>query len=444
MKQAALLLVLLFLLAACASSTDPVLAIKDVTVIDATGAPAQPSMTVVVRGSRIAAITPAASTRVPRNARVVDGRGKYLIPGLFDMHTHLSFFGAEAFPALVRYGVLGVRDLGGSLEELDRWRAEIDAGTRIGPRIFRAGPYIDGPKKLEGTPEAVKLREETTITVSTPEEGRAAVISLKQRGVDTIKTHNGLSRESFLAVAEECKRQNLPLATHLASRNVSSEIASDAGVTTLEHCEMLTESISYSHAWPEKPKDVALAALDILTDEYAMDLFRRFVRNGTAYDPALVAYRTFMQEAVDLVPKDPRYQRAADGRTKMFNRFVELAGMMRRAGVVVITGTDFGIRPESVPYPVPAPGTDLHDEMKLFVQGGFTSMEALQAATLLPARILRAADRLGSIEVGKEADLVLLDADPLADITNTRKIAAVVLRGVVLDRGQLETLDAKK
>ena len=154
------------------------------------------------------------------------------------------------------------------------------------------------------------------------------------------------------------------------------------------------------------------------------------MRNRTAYDPNLVAYRTFMQEAVDLAPKDPKWERAAAGRTKMFNRFVELTGLMKRTGVIVVTGTDCGTRPETVPYPVPVPGSDLHDEMKLFVQGGFTPMEALRSATALPAQILGVADRLGTIEPGKEANVLLLDADPLTDIANTRSIAVVIFRGV--------------
>ena len=428
MKQA--LLLILFLSAACATSNAPSLAITNVTVIDATGAAARPSTTVLVRDGRIVAV---GAVRVPRNARVVDGRGKYLIPGLFDMHTHLSFWGADALPTLVRYGVLGVRDLGGLLEELDRWRAEIDRGERIGPRIFRAGPYVDGVRNYDDS-DAGKLRKATTIMVANAEEARAAVIELKRRGVDTVKTHRSLTREAFLAVADECRRQNLPLATHLASPTVRIEEASDAGVTTLEHCEMLTESITFAGVPPGgKPTKDPLQALDELTDEYAMNLFRRFAKNGTAYDPALVAYRTFMQEAVDMAPKDPRWQSAAAGRTKMFNRFVQLAGLMHKAGVQVVTGTDFGVRPETVPYPVSLPGIDLHDEIKLLVEGGFTPMEALQAATIVPARILRAADRLGTIEPGKEANLVLLDADPLADITNTRKISAVILRGKLVD-----------
>jgi imidazolonepropionase-like amidohydrolase len=443
MKQVIFLLSALLLASACVTSNDGALAITNVTVIDATGAPARPATTVVIRRGRIVSVEPSTGARIPRNANVVDGAGKYLIPGLFDMHTHLSFFGAEAFPALVRYGVLSVRDLGGSLEELDRWRTEIDHGTRIGPRIYRAGPYIDGPREY-GTDDSQKLRKLTTIMVATADEARAAVDSLKQKGVDTIKTHNSLSREAYLAVAAECRRQNLPLATHLASRTTTLEIASDAGATTLEHCEMLTESICFADMPPGgKPKD-PLIALDELTDEHAAELFRRFVRNGTTYDPTLVAYRTFMQEAVDLAPKDKRDEKAAAGRTKMFHRFVQLVGMMRRTGVQVVTGTDFGIRPESVPYPVPMPGTDLHDEMKLFVEGGFTPMEALQSATMVPARVLRVGDRLGTIEAGKDADLVMLDADPLADITNTRRIAAVVVRGVLLDRAQLEKNDHSK
>jgi imidazolonepropionase-like amidohydrolase len=420
------------ILAGCTSVDNvPSLAITHVTVIDATGTPGQPGMTVIVNGSRIAAITPSTGARVPRNARVIDGSGKFMIPGLWDMHTHLSFYGPEALSMVVQNGVLFVRDLGGSLEELDRWRAEIDSGVRTGPNIFRAGPYIDGPKEFDSS-ENGKLRKATTITVTTPAEGRAAVDSLAGR-VDTIKTHNALSKESFLAVAAECHRLNLPLAAHPPSRNITIEEVSDAGVTTLEHIEMLTESIVFASMQPDgKPKKDPVSALDEMTDEYSMNLFRRFARNGTAYDPTLVGYRTFMQEAVDLAPKDPRWVRAAAGRTKMFNRFVEMVGLMKRAGVQVVTGTDFGIRPETVKWPVPVPGSDLHEEMKLFVQGGLTPMEALQSATILPARILRVSDRLGTIEAGKEADLLLLDADPLVNIANTRTIRAVIFRGKVL------------
>ena len=434
MRRVPLFLAVLLLASSCASSGEGTLAIENVTVIDATGAPARPGMTVLIAKGRIASIAPSNATRIARNARRIDGSGKYLIPGLWDMHTHISFYGEAILPMFVRAGVLFIRDLGGSLDEIDSWRAEIDRGARIGPHIFRAGPYVDGLREY-GSDAHGALRKATTIMVGTPEEGRAAVASLKQRGVDTIKTHNSLTKDTFLAIAAECRRLGVPLATHLASRRITIEEASDAGVTTLEHCEMLTESIVFAGVPPgEKPTKGPLGALEELTDERAMDLFRRFARNHTAYDPNLVAYRTFMQEAVDLAPKDPSYVNAAAGRTKMFNRFVELVGLMKRAGVTVVTGTDCGVRPESVPYPVPVPGSDVHDEMKLFVQGGLTPMEALRSATAEPARLLGVADKIGTIEVGKEASVLLLDADPLADIANTRSISAIIIRGEVLDR----------
>lgn len=415
------------LLGGCASAVRP-LAIEHVTVIDATGAPAQPDMTVIVRGSRIAAVTPSASARVPRNARVVDGSGKYLIPGLWDMHVHLSSWGQDALATVVSYGILTVRDLGSRLPEIDAWRAAVDRGERVGPHIYRAGSFIDGPKEM--TPDRASM----TIVVHDAEEGREAVRAQKQRGVDLIKTHNGLSREAFLAIADECRKEHVLLASHLPTRWVTAEEASDAGVSSIEHIEMLTESLVWENVPPGGKPNGVMASLEKMTDERAMEVFRRFVKNGTWYDPTLVAYRTFMQEAVELAPRKPEYQRAAAARTTIFHRFVQLVGLMHRAGVPLLAGSDFGPRPETVEYPVVHPGTDLHDELLLFVQAGLTPMEALQAATAAPARFMRAADHAGTIAVGKDADLVLLDADPLADIANTRAIAAVVLRGRLLEK----------
>ena len=406
------------------------LAIENVTVIDATGAPARPGMTVVVEGARIAAIAPAAAARVPGNARVIDGSGRYLIPGLWDMHVHLSSWGPDALATVVQYGVLTVRDLGSRLPEIDGWRAAIDRGERIGPRIYRAGSFLDGPKEM--TPDRLSM----TIIVHDAAEGRAAVRAQKRRGVDVIKTHNGLSRDAFFAIAGECRKEHMLLASHLPTRWVTADEASDAGVSSIEHIEMLTESLIWENVAPGGKPNGVMASLEKMTDARAMETFRRFVRNGTWYDPTLVAYRSFVQEATDLAPRKPEYQRAAANRTAIFHRFVELVGLMHRAGVPLLAGSDFGPRPESVPYPVVHPGTDLHDELLLFVQAGLTPMEALQAATSAPARFMGAADHAGTIGVGKDADLVLLDADPLENIANTRAIDAVILRGRVVERAR--------
>jgi imidazolonepropionase-like amidohydrolase len=430
----AVLSLLLLPLAGCAATKSTAvrpLVIANVTVIDMTGAPARTNMDVVIEGNRIAAITRAGDSRVSRAARVVDGHGKYLIPGLWDIHTHLSSYGEEGLAALVPHGVLAVRDVGGNLTQLDAWRAEIDRGTRRGPRIFRAGPFVDGPKEM--SPERASM----TIVARNADQARAAVTKLKGEGVDLIKAHNGLSREAYFALADECRRQKMLLATHLPT-SVRIAEASDAGASSLEHVETMTESIVFADVPPGgKPKKDPLEALAELTDERADELFARFARNGTWFTPTLVAYRSFMQEAVDLAPHDPHYTASAAGRTKMFNRFVELVGRMHRAGVPLLAGTDFGPHPSTVPYPVPRPGSDLHDELELLVRAGLTPMEALQTATSGAARHLRVADRLGTIEVGKDADLVLLDADPLANIANTRRIGGVVLRGAFLEKARL-------
>jgi hypothetical protein len=170
------------------------LALTHVTVIDCTGAPARPNSTVVMNGGLISAVGPSGTVTIPAGARVVDANGKFLIPGLWDMHGHLTDATADAFPLLIMNGVTGVRDMGGDLAQIDRWRSEINNGTRVGPHIIRAGPFVDGPK------EGVTNR----LTVRTPEEARQAVRDLRAKGVDFIKVHNALPPDAFFAATGMC------------------------------------------------------------------------------------------------------------------------------------------------------------------------------------------------------------------------------------------------
>ena len=421
------------------------LVITHVSVIDATGGPAKVDMTLVISGGRIVALGKTGKVRIPKDAQTIDATGKFLIPGLWDMHTHLSFYAdtkqqpLTAFPALIANGVTGVRDLGGNLEQIDRWRKEIADGTLAGPRIFRAGPFVDGPKKMNET------RAARTIVVKNAEEARAAVRKLKLLGVDFIKVHNGLSRDAYLALVDECRKQKIPLATHLPT-SVRIIEASDAGTNSIEHIEMLTESIVFDVAPGEKPKKSPVQALDELTDEKANTIFARFAKNGTWYAPTLVAYYTFFQEAEENVVKDSRWKPAFEGRGKMFNRFKQFVGMMQRAGVGILAATDFSSKTGVYPYPVPEPGTDLHKELEFFVEGGMTPLEALRTATLNPAKWLNIQKDYGTVEKGKMADLVLLEANPLENIKNTRRIAAVVLNGKYLSKEALQKMlaDAEK
>jgi imidazolonepropionase-like amidohydrolase len=405
------------------------LVLTHVTVIDTKGAPSQPDMTVIITGDRVTNLGRTGKIRVPKGAQVINATGKFLIPGLWDMHAHLSFYAdmkqphppLTAFPALIANGVTGVRDMGGNLEQINKWRKEIAGGTLIGPRIVIAGPYVDGPKKMN------EFRASLTVVVKTPEEARQAVKDLKRRGVDFIKVHNGISRDAYLALADECRRQGIPLATHLP-RSVRLVEASDARTHSLEHIEMLTESISFDVAAGEKPKD-PLMALAELTDDKAKTLFARFARNGTWYDPTLVAYRAFVQEAEENVLKDAGWKKAVEGRTALFRRYLVLVGMMQRGGVGILAGTDFARKRSEYPYPVTQPGTDLHEELALFVEAGMSPLQALQTATLNPARFLNSLHDYGTVEKGRMADLVLLNANPLENIKNTRKIFAVVVGG---------------
>ncbi len=395
---------------AAAAQKENALAITHVTVIDCTGAAAKPNSTVVITGDRISEVGASETVDIPAGARVVDATGKFLIPGLWDMHGHLTDATETAFPLLIMNGVTGVRDMGGDLDQIDRWRKEIAEGRRVGPQIVRAGPFVDGPKP------GAKYR----LTVTNVAEARRAVDQLKSRGVDFIKVHNGLSREEFFAVADEARKQGLPLAVHLPSGmwthpqgdGVSVAEASDAGARSLEHIEILLESALYRKGATAKTMQQAIAENSGVAGQA---LFARLKKNGTWYVPTLVAYyRGFVLWSGN--PKETA------GSLEIHRKNLELVEAMHKAGVGILAGTDFS------DWAI-VPGVDLHNELALFVEAGFTPMEALQTATLEPAKYLGRLKTQGTIEKGKIADLVLLDADPLEDISHTRMINSVIVRG---------------
>lgn len=380
---------------------DNALAITHVTVIDCTGAAAQPNSTVVVVEGHISLIGPSDAVKIPSGARVIDAHGKFLIPGLWDMHGHLTDATDEAFPLLIMNGVTGVRDMGGDLAQIDRWRSEIDRGLRVGPHIIRAGPFVDGPK--QGVPNR--------LTVRTPEEARQAVRDLRATGVDFIKVHNALPPEAFFALMDEARKEHIPVAVHLP-KGVSSAEASDAGVASLEHIETINESALWRKGATAKTVE---QAVDENLGPAGQELFQRFAKNGTWYVPTLVAYeRGFVLWSNDPDSLKPRMEVQA--------KQIVLVSMMHKAGVQIMAGSDFS------DWAI-VPGIDLHNELALLVEAGFTPLEALQTATLNPAKFLGKTESYGTIQVGRVADLILLDMNPLEDISHTRKINAVVLGG---------------
>jgi imidazolonepropionase-like amidohydrolase len=466
MKHFFLLLLLFEMLAGTAQAQRPrTLALSHVTVIDMTGARPKPDMTVLITGNLITGIVKDNHVHIRHGARIVDARGKFLIPGLWDMHVHFTRIDTT-LPLFVANGVTGVRNMGGDLDDLLRWRTDVRAGKVIGPEIVTCGPIIDGPDPAAHGP---------TIVVSDPAEARAAVDSLKQRGADCVKVYDKLPRDAYFAIIDEAKKQSLPVVGHVPLSITSIE-ASDAGQKSIEHLGTILEGssslgsdlFSAEKSLPpvkdpsEFPRRLAARGtrmLDTYDPQRAAEIFAHFVKNQTWQVPTLeVKYtQTFIDELFRKGDDRLKYIPAADHqwwrpttnffaryrtqdyisyRQRLWQKEVDLVRAMHRAGVPFMAGTDL-----SGAYIFP--GFSLHHELELLVQAGFTPIEALQTATLNPAIFLGELKSQGTIEKGKLANLVLLDASPLDDIRNTKKINAVILDGSFLSRAELNKLLAE-
>jgi imidazolonepropionase-like amidohydrolase len=435
------------------------LVLTHVTVIDATGAAARPDMSVVISGGRIVRLGRTGRVRFPKDSTVVDAKGKFLIPGLWDMHVHE--WGKEVFfPLFIANGITGVRDMFSPLGPIKQWRAEIAAGKTTGPRIFAAGIIVDGP-----TPGCAPC----SIAVGNADEGRKAVLKVKEMGADFVKVYSMLPRDAYFAIADEAKRQHMVFAGHVPEF-VSAAEASDAGQKSIEHLTGILVACSAKEAELRKENEARLraegirrdtavdeqaAALASFDEKKARALFSRFVRNGTWMCPTLSVLRAIAFSGDADFRNDPRLKYVPNflkkqfwedaygwqehtaednARAKrVFQKQLEVVGMMRRAGVRFIAGTDTA-------NPYVFPGFSLHEELALLVRAGFTPMQALQSATRDAAAYLGLLDSVGTIEKGKTADLVLLDANPLAEIGNTRKISAVVLGGRLISRPELDQM----
>lgn len=437
-----------------AQSTPPsVLTIANVTVIDTTGGPPQLHRTVTVRNGRIDDIRDSTLPKSKQRGLEINGTGKFLIPGLWDMHVHMVFGdwfprGKEVtLPLFIANGITGVRDMGGELEVLQQWRKEISAGTLLGPRIVMSGPMLDGPQP----------RFPSSIAIKTPEDGRHAVDDLKKQGADFIKLQSLIPREAVFAIADEARKQGISFVGHVPDSVRASE-ASNAGQKSFEHLIGIFEGSSPledEFIKGAKTEDKFLSTYD---PKLADALFALLAKNQTWQCPTLVWERggnlidlsDFTHDSrAKYAPaywKDVTWKRFTAEIKHDFNttdlatrrRFVdkelEVVKTMHRAGIPFLAGTD------TPPGVYIFPGFSLHEELQRFVAAGFTPLEALQTATLNPAKFLAMEDRLGAIEKGKLADMVLLDANPLDDIRNTQKIAGVVVNGRYLSRKDLDMM----
>jgi imidazolonepropionase-like amidohydrolase len=421
-----------------------------VAIVDVIGGRATPDMAVVIRGNRITEIGERGKVAIPDGAHVVNAAGKFLIPGLWDMHVHGT-------PVLAPYyyvvnGVTGVRDMGGRrrVSVLRNLVAQMSEGRLVAPRIVAAGEILEGPVML--TPVGTAL--------TTAQQGKDAVAAQKSGGVDFVKVYGSLPRDIYFAIVDEAKRQGLPFAGHVPYSVTAAE-ASNAGQKSIEHLVHVLEGCSTREEEfkrqantnaPKQRREFLLGfanALDTYDVKRAAALFKLLATNGTFVTPT-ISVRVHRDEDYTkdprvkyLVPElrqrwDPRVfteeQKAAerDVLARLVQHYSQMIPAMLRAGVRFLAGTDAGASPAVWP------GFSLHEELELLVKGGMTPIEALRAATINATLFLGTDTDLGSIETGKLADLVLLDANPLVDIRNTTKINAVVLDGRLLDRTSLD------
>ena len=448
-------------------------AIVHVTIINPGAGKPLPDMTILTRGRNIVAVGPAKQVRVPASAEVIEGKGKYVIPGLWDMHSHFRD-PARDLEMYVANGVLGIRNMGGPASEVFPLRDAIAAGRQLGPKIVASGPIVDGPDSSSSP--------RFTVSVKTPEDARAEVRSLKQQGADFIKVYDQLSRDEYHAIADEAKKKGIPFAGHIPSA-ISVREASEAGQRTLEHGMPLaggstvedeyirqrTSQTAYQEAMRTKnysliPASIArneTAILDHFSRQRADATYELLAKNHTYITPTLVTQRALT--FVDDLSKqdDPRMRYVATDdlnwwkpengmltryrtpeyiamRKRQYAKMMEEIPRAGALGVRFLAGTDITI-------PFTYPGFSLHDELKLFVQAGLTPTQALETATTNPAALLGLSNSWGRVAPGYSANFVVLRADPLADIANTEKIEDVVVDGKLLNRARLDQMleDAK-
>jgi imidazolonepropionase-like amidohydrolase len=428
-------------------------AISGGTVIDVRTGAQHPTTTVLIDGERIATIN--AGLTAPESARVVDATGMWLVPGLIDMHAHTTGGGHKTLKERLHhlylaYGVTTVRDTGGNLTLLRLLRDRIEGGLHTGPRIFFAGPLLDG---------ATPVWPAMSIMVETPERARSAVQFLTSQGVDFIKVYNWVPEASLEVILDTAHALGRPVTGHVP-RTLTMTRAIQLGMDCLEHIritgrELLPPEVADRiDPLPVARRETLLWERFQLESDPMSRLIRLVADSRVFFDPTLLVDSALSVDgdAIDAenpanadVPEDVREAFMHEERPPIFDisevspesaqsgfrKRQRLVKMLHDAGARLLAGTDcFGLGKQ-------LPGLGLQNELALLVESGLSPLAALQAATVTAADALGQSDNLGSLEPGKLADIVVLEGDPLADIQNARRVRTVAKGGRVYDAAAL-------
>ncbi len=420
------------------------------TLIDGTGRPPITDSAVVIEGDRITAAGARSRVAIPQGATVVDATGKYVLPGLWDMHAHL--YQAEFGPIYLAAGITSARDVGNDIEFVTTLRVASRQGRGLQPRLLLAG-YIDG--KNEG--------HSFDVQVGTPEEARAAVRRYKEAGYEQIKIRDHVKPDILRVIAAEAHRLGMTLVGHVPE-GMDAVQAVEAGMDQISHLNYA--ATAFETKKDDEPKSGERRSQsegskktgeqskgDELRQEGGPDDFdypearraiRVFKEHGTVLDPTVATLELFLRPKNEPLEKvEPGFKKVApelvsqlenkglppesapQGREAM-RQLLSLLGALHRAGIPIVAGTDVSV-----------PGHSLHRELELYVQAGFAPLEAIQAATLVPARVMGLDREIGTVEAGKRADLIILDANPLVNISNIRTVRFVVAQGRLYDSARL-------
>ena len=396
---------------------------------------------VVIGEGRILRVASDDEVEAPDGAEIVDGAGLFLMPGMWDLHTHLSFADENAAPLMVTQGVTGARDMGAVPSEIETIREAIEGGEVLGPRILRAGPTLNGASF--GAHQRV---------IGTPAEAEAAVVELKAFGVDLLKTHNATEREVYFALLRAAAAAGLQVAGHVP-KSVSPLEACEAGQGSFEHIVTIFEGVYMARYESELE---AFQSMDAWLAEEGPTLVSCLVERGTLFVPTLRTYEVRANRGAFYDQPPEGWEYLTDESREAYRResvpseadrsplvirlrssLVEVgqafARMLHAAGGAIGTGSDFA-------GPGLVPGYSIVREIELLVDAGLPNHAALHAATRGPGAGAGADPRTGRIENGAPADLVLLRANPFQDLSALRQIEGVSLRGRWLDREELDRI----